>query len=266
MRYICTIADSKILNDFEIFRQSIRNTGWEDPIFVFSHDKKLAKKLPSDCVFVYKEGWWADASKLDKCRNKPTLLKPSIFLSSEFREGDEILYMDSADLAIFCHPKHIFNANKKLLGAKPFSYGNYINRLDDKTREDLNLNPEYFKKHKIVNAGVIVGKISDDLLDNIKIWQDILLQYPKYGSPYPKAKVAGDQYAFNYIFRKMKDEGLADYLPKKYNLNSSKKVRQLEAREGVFYYGDKPVYVAHSTGGGGLPQWMKTLIKNGGLK
>jgi len=262
MNRIVTVATQNILTELWSLILSLRKNGWKDIVYVYSPDDLF---LPENCILKKIDAWWEKGCRKLKEKNVSALLKPHCFLDSEWQDGDNILYLDSADLIVLRNIKELFNdfekSNKKI-GAHTFVIKKVPltqSREYDFLRKDLS--EEINKKCNYVNNGVILLKINDETINFINFWKSLLDFVPKHGALDSRGLI-GDQIAFNIAYRLLSD-GIKYELSYKWNYRGASNVHRLKKKNGVIVDANMPIGIAHATGESGkIPNWIiKTITK-----
>lgn len=261
MQYIATIADDNITTELYSFVASLRANGYKGTVLVYSPEGHNPPSLPDKCKQVSIPAWWHESFT---AANTAALIKPDIFLDAN--EGDTVLYMDSADLVMYCNPEIIFERldDKLLLAHQYKTKRNKYNKLFPTEISDrLGLNRKILPPDRAVNSGVICAKITDRLKSAMYLWRAILKCIPAIGALMHHGRV-GDQLGFNYIFRQIEAEGRAGFLPEEYNYRPGIAVSKLQFKNGMpITRGQKPIYVPHSTGRRKLPDKIRWNASEG---
>ena len=245
-RHLCVIANTAVEKELELFVKTARIHGWMEPVYVY-YPEDEPPKLRKGCIGRPWAAWWKVPGSKVNTFNAPALLKAELLM--DFPDGDQVVYMDCADIVLCCNPARIF-ADHKERGIYARNYAKKKLHMSGDIIDKLNLNPKYCGVADSFNNGVIVVNQSPKIREWLQKWDDLLKLYPETGPwlRFEKRKI-GDQQSFNYIFRQMLESGDAGYLPKKYNYNTAKKVNQLRVKKGKLKTdsGDV-VFVPHASG------------------
>ncbi len=237
MDYLVTVADNNIVEELEDFSTSISKGGWTQDILVFSPQDNPIESIPSNCRKVVLDPYWTNTHRKNR-DNISAALKPEIFLSDLFEEGDRILYMDSADIIVLCNCQEIFDQldSSSILAAKADKKKedkSYHSKFRKDIVKEFKLNPEIMKEVPTVNSGVILGRKCEKLNKAMSLWKD-MVEFSGFHMKLAKGLI-GDQVSFNYVFNSLKKEELIEFLPEEYNYNSAKRVNKLKIRSGQVY-------------------------------
>ncbi len=259
MRYITTVADANVKDQLASWVKSLRVQGWDDTVYVFSPANNMPS-APPNCKCVAVDSPYGDIDK------GTALIKPEVFLHDGWSDGDQVLYMDSGDLVVLCNPNDIFDAaGGAVCAAREFSGRNLRGTIPDKVQEWSGLNRDLVWTKRLLNSGVIVGKIGPTMRNAAQEWARLCSQIPKTdGWPHYEP---GDQICFNWVFRTLQKHHLTEFLPDKYNYRGGRNVRRLEIKQDhVETRNGTPVYVAHASGPGRLPHDIVRLATDSRAK
>lgn len=264
---VTTIADNGAIDGLKYFVQSIINQGYKESIHIHTTKKGAIQKLPTGCINIYMDS--PDIKISSKVSNKIAILKPSLFLSPMYRNGDLILYADCYDLAFFIRPDKIFEQmdGKDIAAVE----GNQVQRYAQKFKKEIakkyNLDLSLMHGKPVINSGLIIVRISEATLGLMRLWRDLLYGMVSTHGSMLGPKKLGDQVLFNYAYRIAEKQGLTKSFGEEYNYtsgNSSRdRVEGLVVREGRLYdKKGKQIFIPHHSGPHKLlPPHILTLIE-----
>jgi len=105
---ICTVATLACVRGLSILLASLDRCGWDlevSPVRVYVPEGDALPELPGT-VLVQRPVWW-QGTRMADCRNAAALLKADAMSDGHWRDGDVILYLDAADIAVLEHPRGI---------------------------------------------------------------------------------------------------------------------------------------------------------------
>jgi len=268
MRAIATIATIECLPGLQLLVSSLRRRGWTDPVNVFVPAGLRKFDLPEGCVQHRLDNWW-DAkpptrtdpghaprrhrTTLEHVCNVPALGKPDVFLS--FKDGDEVLYLDGADVLVLENPMtllDLFEASGKALGAHPYepaAQGLSAEHPDQFFLARLLASAKLGQRY---NDGVILARMDCRVRLFMHYWKMVLGHAAYLGTfvgAGARRTVVGDQVAFNICIGSLGAYGEVWDFPKEWNYRGYANVNLCQVNgDGLFTPDGTRVLIAHASG------------------
>lgn len=263
MRHIACIATANIERPLHSWVASLRHVGWTYPIYVFNPENDVPD-VPDNCISVTLRPWWlamhGGEDMLKEVNNTAALLKPKLFLSSLWQDGDQVLYVDCADTVFFRNPNELFDLCEGVpVSARSYAISSRDVVMPEHIYKNLGIPMRIFNRDKTVNSGVICCTVGERMRDAINLWQALCSYIPSTGSWLQNKKKVGDQKAFNVAFRVAKDKDVSNisYLPKCWNDRDG--IRNMYLDGGKLYSKTtkEEVCLPHSAGNKALPDTIR---------
>ncbi len=261
-KYVVTVANSAIDKNLNDFIKSIRFHGWDGKILIYSPEKDKPSIKDSNSTILTQKSWWS-VKKLKSVSNTPALLKPLFLSDDNMKDGDLVLYLDSADLLVFCNLDEVFDQipEGKVLGAKKYLKKPMSVKVPSVVQKDIGVSPSK-RCSKGVNSGVILASICEESRVAGQRWADMLQYIPKTGAWFKASGKVGDQVAFNQVFGELEENGLTFFIPKTYNYHRWSKLKKLKLKDGkVYTKSNKEVKIIHGSGKGNIPPNIRKYIR-----
>ena len=246
---ITTIATKECEVGLQRAVASLRNHGNTSVVDVYVPEGYT----PPECEgieIVKCQNWWEGMPGVSGVRhNTPALAKPEILLSDRYRDGEQVLYFDGADVLFFCDPEFAFSWQERPIMAYPWAERSVVAPLKGKMPRAPYYNNGLWsfiagkdaRRFGHVFVAMEIACVARDL------W--------KTGALRPLVE---DQEAFNAAATIMPH--IFQHLPHEMNYRDGTKVEQIKIINGE-PIGENwlPVLVAHSSGPKEMPERLIEL-------